>query len=310
MIQEEPDRVMALFASRKLNWEVVLHGPEVGPMLVHLMRSSGEWNADRCAVAKRLLQYYLQEERFALVHQLASQLNQNGQPIDRIAALNYLGMVARVRKQFDISTAYFQEALAVCETLKHDYLTGVTHGNLAMVYWDNQDYQQHTKHLELCLAAVKDNLEPNGVYSTATLLCYLILSALHQGDLIRARGYQQEARTLWNQHQLAPHLPILTVCEGFLEFREDATANRTSLLNGIEQTIRSRTPALMTMTTRLCLPVLVELGHELESIRISKALDESLSALHESTSDLTSRPQGSAQKLLAELLSEIYFLIR
>ena len=92
MVEEAPEQVLPLLGSPKLNWFIALSGPELKSLLEKVFRQTSGWDPNRRGIAKRLLQIYLQNLESDRTIELADELLSNGDPLDQIASLNYLGM--------------------------------------------------------------------------------------------------------------------------------------------------------------------------------------------------------------------------
>src|ERR1044072_9408254 len=93
--EEEPEKLLPLLSSPKLNWAIVLHGREMLSLLEVAMRATSGWSPERCGVAKRLLQVYGQEQKWPERAELAGWLYNSPDPPDKIAALNFLAFERR-----------------------------------------------------------------------------------------------------------------------------------------------------------------------------------------------------------------------
>lgn len=303
MIEEEPDRVFALFASKKLNWALVQHGPELGPLIAQLMQRPGPWDANRCAVAKRLLQYYIQEHWNDEVSKLAAQLLTHGSDLDRIAAISYQGMVAQNDLLWNEAARCFIQAQEISESLQNTYLVAVCKANLGGVYLRSGQYELAEQSLRSSISDMEKDLDPNGIYSTGIVKIQLVQVALLKNDSDSAKNYLAEANRFLDEHNFAEKVPTAFCFEGWLKVEADPPAGKSLIRKGIDLSVRARIPSQMLWTITVLIQMFPNIGLEPAAARLEDELQQYLQAAR------TGQAPRS-HKALANILSQAYIELR
>ncbi len=167
LAEDEPERLLPLFSSGKLNWAIFLHGSEMRKYVEKALAATTGWSIDRAGTAKRLLQIYYQESELDLMANLAAGLLESLQVSDRIAALNYLAIVETRRGRYTEAQSRIAAAILLAQGAPDPYLHAVSLGNSAELELTSGNYESGRLIIEEAIDGLRLRSEPNALYTSA-----------------------------------------------------------------------------------------------------------------------------------------------
>jgi len=240
LIVNDPDRVMAMVSAPELNWSVVLHGPELYKLFVDLLKVPGPLTPDRAGVTKRLLQYCYQDLRYDEIIPLAESLLESKTASDRIAALNYLGMVSQQWGDFAAAEGHFEAAINLSSAENASYLLAVSRANRGSLIDCLGRHAEAEAEFNDILDELRSDQTMNGKYTFAQLIELLLKSQLAQGDVKAAIQTSQELQGYARANGLFEALDVGLVLHGYVLILTDEPSGVSTLIRGLDRALANR----------------------------------------------------------------------
>lgn len=192
LVDEDPERVLHLLSSPKLNWSIATSGPDLRALLERLFRDTTGWSKDRKGVATRLLQIYVQEVEPDLAEPLAKGLLAHGDSNEKVAGHNFLALARQHKGDNDVAEKHLVQAIAEAESGGNKYLAAVSLANLAflkmrLLRLDEAELEMRESIRGLALAK-----EPNALLSSAFTMSGHTLTAWLAGDFAKAKELSED----------------------------------------------------------------------------------------------------------------------
>ena len=245
MVDEEPERLLPLLASPKLNWSLVFYGSEMRPILERALESTTGWTKERCGVAKRLLQVYSQEHEWTKVVELAEDLYTSPDPTDKIASLNFRAFDRQEDLDYPAALDLFDQAAKIAEKVGEGYLHAVSIANRAIL---NIKFELFKLGLQE-LSQVQDQLalrkEPNARFGTSQAKGWATAGALGQGNLQEAQKIAEDWRFFAETNGTLPYDSHGKLFYGMVLASTQSRGARDWLLTGIDAAFLSRDSNLL-----------------------------------------------------------------
>ncbi|OJU63681.1 MAG: hypothetical protein BGO01_07350 [Armatimonadetes bacterium 55-13] len=315
LVEEEPDRLLPLLATSKLNWSLVFYGSEMQPILERVLQATQGWAPERCGVAKRLLQVYAQDGRWVNVSQLAQELNQAPQPIDRISALNFLAAERKAMLDYPTALELYDQAVAISESIQDRYLWAVSVANRAILNICFEVYQVGLSELTEAIDLLATRTEPNGRYSTSMAKGWTIPACLGARDLQAAERFGEDWRLFAEMNATLAFDATGKLFYGAMLATLGRRGARDWLVSGIDTAFLNRRSLLLVESTVPLVYGLHHLGQNGEAAAVSsevrqlaKSIDFHLAPFQ--TRLLKSAPVQEANFESTKSASEILSLCR
>lgn len=207
LVEEEPDRVLSLLTSTKINWAVHKFGNELRPLLEKVLGGTSGWGADRRSAVKRLLQLNCQGYECQQLIYWATELNQHGDSLDRIAGCNYLATALQWQGEFGSALQAFDEGVHAAREAGDTYLEAVTRTNRALCLGEMGRYDDAASAMRDEFVELENRTEPNARYSAASAMQSLVAFQFLAGNGTAAAAQAEDWLRLCDRHQLLDDVP-------------------------------------------------------------------------------------------------------
>ncbi len=262
MVDEEPERLLPLLSSPKLNWSLVFYGSEMRPILERTLSATSGWSRERGGVAKRLLQVYSQEHRWPETARLANDLLQSEDPTDRLAALNFLSFERREALDYPKALELIDQAVTIAKSAGERYLRAVSATNRAVLNISFEMYKIGIDELRQVLDHLAERTEPNARFSTSIAKSWLIAAAIAKGDMSEADRYADEWRMFAETNGTLAFDSQGKLFYGMVHSASNKRSAQDWLLAGIDSAFQSREPNLLRESTFPVIYALRALGRD------------------------------------------------
>lgn len=245
MVEEEPERLLPLLASPKLNWSLVFYGSEMRPILERALTSTNGWTKERCGVAKRLLQVYSQEHEWSKVVALAEDLYNSEDPTDKIASLNFRAFDRQEALDYPASLDLFDQAAKIAESVGEDYLHAVSVANRGILNVRFEVFKLGLQELHEAQDQLALRKEPNARFGTSQAKGWAIMAAVGQGNLEEGLRIAEDWRFFAETNGTLPYDSQGKLFYGMTLALTGTRGAREWLLTGIDAAFLSRDPNLL-----------------------------------------------------------------
>lgn len=245
MVDEEPERLLPLLASPKLNWSLVFYGSEMRPILERALASTTGWTKERCGVAKRLLQVYSQEHEWSKVVELAEDLYTSPDSTDKIASLNFRAFDRQEDLDYPAALDLFDQAAKIAEKAGEAYLHAVSVVNRAILNIRFEIFKLALQEVNQVLDELAVRKEPNARFGTSQVKGWSIAASIGQGNLEETMRTAEEWRLFAETNGTLPYDSHGKLFYGMALAATGSRGARDWLLTGIDAAFLSRDPNLL-----------------------------------------------------------------
>ncbi|HWD41082.1 MAG TPA: BTAD domain-containing putative transcriptional regulator [Fimbriimonas sp.] len=274
LADEEPQRLLPLLSSHKLNWAIVFHATDLRPILERTLEATDGWSVERGGLAKRLLQVYSQCGDWQSLLRLANQLLASEGPTDRIAALNFLAMERRAGLDYPKALEYYDRAEKLAVDAGEGYLAAVTLANRGILNADFELYQLALKELLAAKEGLQERSEPNALYSISLVMAKIVSTQFLLGDVRAAEEAARSWRIFAETRGTLPYDAVGKALFGMVGAVMDDRSCREWLLSAIDTTFLTRHE---TALFDVAFPVVLSLhalGSRSEAARVARDLKQ------------------------------------
>ncbi len=181
LAEEEPERLLPLLSSPKLNWSLVFNGSEMRPILERALQATTGWSTARCGAAKRLLQVYTQDREWSKLTELAKALSESDDQTDKIAVLNFQAIERKAALDCPEALALYGRALKIADSIENRYLKAVTLGNRGILNVGFERFGDGRKDLKEALEGLAERQDPNARFGTSLTKGWYLAADLFDG---------------------------------------------------------------------------------------------------------------------------------
>jgi DNA-binding SARP family transcriptional activator len=317
LLEQEPERLLAIFSTSALNWTVMLHDSEIRPLLERVVHATTGASPDRRGVMKRLLQLESQHQRVKGLNSLAQELRDcvDTDDLDALVAHSHLAEAAQLAGKYEQAKFHSDEAERVAKVHQHQYFAAVLSANRSgfEVDWGNTD---------TAIPMLKGTLEDlslsdtqHGRFSQVVARQMLLWALVVAGEYESAVEYATEWRTM-NEYGGFSHVETGgAAIYGLALAATGRNGGRAQCLVCVDKVLARRNVVSMQVTIDAVIPALALLGDVLGALetrrRAIAARHAAGIAVHPGTRRLWDRhlPQDSRKGetgSLPSLLSYVY----